>query len=83
MTPTPYEAILTNTFLRTFRKLPEDSKERIRKAIDELLVDPHRGTRLMGELEGEYRWRVGDNRIDDEKKAVNLLDVGPRRSIYN
>jgi mRNA-degrading endonuclease RelE of RelBE toxin-antitoxin system len=41
----------------------------------------------MGELEGEYRWRVGDNRIryriDEEKKAVILLDVGPRRSAYN
>jgi mRNA-degrading endonuclease RelE of RelBE toxin-antitoxin system len=41
----------------------------------------------MGELEGEHRRRVGDNRIryriDEEKKAVIPLDVGPRRSAYN
>ncbi len=41
----------------------------------------------MGELEGEYRWRVGDHRIryriNEEEKTVTLLDVGLRRSIYN
>jgi hypothetical protein len=30
----------------------------------------------MGELEGEYRRRVGDHRINEEEKTVTLLDVG-------
>jgi len=50
VTPPPYEAILPNSFLRNYRKLPEDTKDRIKKAIEEIPEDPHRGTRLMGEL---------------------------------
>lgn len=87
MTPTPYAAIIPNTFTRTYKKLPDATKQRIRKAIEDILRDPHRGTPLTGELQGQHRWRVGDHRIrytiDDEAKTVTLLHVGPRRSIYN
>jgi mRNA interferase RelE/StbE len=43
--------------------------------------------RLRGELVGLLRWRTGDYRIvykiDEEKRLVILIDVGPRKSVYD
>ena len=56
-------------------------------AIEELGSNPFVGIRLRGELDGLFRWRTGDYRIvykiDEEKRLVVLLDVGPRRVIYD
>jgi mRNA-degrading endonuclease RelE of RelBE toxin-antitoxin system len=42
---------------------------------------------LPQELDGLLRWRTGDYRrvykIDEEKRLVVLLDVGPRKAIYD
>ena len=55
-------------------------------AIEELGSNPFVGIRLRGELDGLFRWRTGDYRIvykiDEEKRLVVLLDVGPRKAIY-
>lgn len=56
-------------------------------AIEELVSSPFAGTKLRGELEGLLRWRTGGYRIaykiDEEKRLVVLLDVGPRKAIYD
>ena len=56
-------------------------------AIEELVTNPFAGIRLRGELDGLLRWRTGDYRIvykiDEEKRLVVLLDVGPRKAIYD
>ena len=77
----------TNHFLRELKKLPAYVKARVLLAIEELVSNPFAGIRLRGELDGLLRWRTGDYRIvykmDEEKRLVVLLDVGPRRAIYN
>jgi len=76
----------TNHFLRELKKLPADVKARVLLAIEELVSNPFAGIRLRGELDGLFRWRTGDYRIvykiDEEKRLVVLLDVGPRKAIY-
>jgi mRNA interferase RelE/StbE len=76
----------TNHFLRELKKLPADVKARVLLAIEELVSNPFVGIRLRGELDGLFRWRTGDYRIvykiDEEKRLVVLLDVGPRKAIY-
>ena len=76
----------TNHFLRELKKLPADVKARVLLAIEELGSNPFAGIRLRGELDGLFRWRTGDYRIvykiDEEKRLVVLLDVGPRKAIY-
>jgi mRNA-degrading endonuclease RelE of RelBE toxin-antitoxin system len=37
---------------RELKKLPEDTIQRIAKAVNELVLRPESGTRLKGELEG-------------------------------
>jgi mRNA interferase RelE/StbE len=77
----------TKHFLRELKKLPAHVKARVLLAIEELVSNPFAGIRLRGELDGLLRWRTGDYRIvykiDEEKRLVVLLDVGPRRAIYD
>ena len=77
----------TKHFLRELKKLPAHVKARVLLAIEELVSNPFAGTRLRGELDGLLRWRTGDYRIvykiDEEKRLVVLLDVGPRKAVYD
>lgn len=77
----------TKHFLRELKKLPAHVKPRVLLAIEELVSNPFAGIRLRGELDGLLRWRTGDYRIvykiDEEKRLVVLLDVGPRKAIYD
>jgi len=81
-----YGAALTKRFLRELRKQPADVKERTLRAIDEIIANPFSGVKLRGELEGLWRWRIGEYRIiyliDDSSKLAVFLDIGPRKSIY-
>ena len=81
-----YKAALTKNFLREFKKLPEDVKNRILRAIDEIVINPSLGVKLRRELEGRWRWRVGKYRIiyliDQTPQLVVFLDVGHRKTIY-
>jgi len=81
-----YKAALTKNFLREFKKLPKEVRDRILWAIDEILSNPFLGVKLRGELEGRWRWRVGKYRIiyiiDQTPQVVVFLDVGLRKTIY-
>jgi len=77
----------TKHFLRELKRLPAHAKERVLLTIEELVSNPFAGIKLRGELDGLLRWRTGDYRIiykiDEEKHLVVLLDVGPRKAIYD
>jgi len=81
-----YRPALTKRFLRELRKQPNEVKERTLRAIDEIIANPSYGVKLRGELQGYWRWRIGEYRIiyiiDDSRHLVVFLDVGPRKSIY-
>jgi mRNA interferase RelE/StbE len=80
------KAALTKSFLKELKKLPEDIKARVLKAIDGVVANPYAGIRLRGELEGFWRWRIGEYRIiyliDERSKLIVFLDIGHRRAIY-
>jgi mRNA interferase RelE/StbE len=86
MTALTYKAALTKNFLKEFNKLPENVKDKILRAIDEIVTNPFSGVKLRGELEGRWRWRVGKYRIiymiDQTPQLVVFLDVGLRKTIY-
>jgi len=76
----------TKHFLRELKKLPADVRARVLLAIEDMMSDPYAGVRLRGELGGLLRWRTGHYgivyKIDEEKRLVVLIDVGPRKSVY-
>lgn len=82
-----FQAAPTKHFLRELKKLPGGVRARTLLAIEELVSNPYAGVRLRGELSGLLRWRTGDYRIiykiDEAKRLVVIIDVGPRKSVYS
>jgi len=47
-----YRSALTRNFLREFKKLPKSVKDRISRAVDEIVVSPFLGVELRASLRG-------------------------------
>jgi mRNA interferase RelE/StbE len=72
-----------------YAKLDVNTQSRIHEAIDEIIKNPFEGfhiKKLKGELEGNYRYGLGDFRIiysvDARKKIIYINAIGPRGDIY-
>ena len=76
---------LTNTFQKKFLKLPKNIQVRIDEAIREIFLNPYAGKKLMGELEGEYTYRIGRYKIIyylDEMQNIWIETVNHRKDVY-
>lgn len=79
----------TEEALGQIAKLDKPIKKRIFDYMEDVsrLEDPRtRGKALVGNLAGQWRYRVGDYRvlckIKDELLLITVVDVGHRRNIY-
>lgn len=81
-----YEVVFLRVFLKQFRRLPRDAKSRIQVRVEELSRNPYLGLRLMGQLDGFWKDRVGQYRIiykiDEKSKAIVFYDVDLRKRVY-
>lgn len=63
-----------------------ERKQLVREALRTIAGDPFHGKPLREELSGLYSHRVGPLRIvyevDRPAKAVHVVAIGPRRTIY-
>ena len=60
-------------------------KKKIRAALHEITTDPHAGKLLKDELKGLWSYRMKRIRIIyrfTSKKYIDIIAVGPRKSIY-
>ena len=57
-----YASELAPVFLKLLGKLDKQVKERVLGALEEILKDPRRGSRLIFAQQVYFRWRVGDRR---------------------
>ncbi len=75
---------LTRGFQKSFEKLEKEAQRKIKSALKQIHTNPHKGKKLIGELEGEYSWRVGSFRIvyTIEKKDVWIETVRHRKESY-
>ncbi len=76
---------------KSFRKLNKDTRRRIKEALQKLEENKnpflHENVRaLTGQLQGDYRLRVGDYRIlftpDKERKVIFIYAILPRGKAY-
>ena len=77
--------LLTNTFKKKFKKLSLDVQSKIEKSLLSIYERPLSGKKLIGELEGEFSYRVGKYRIIyfiDENDNIWIETVGHRKDIY-
>jgi mRNA-degrading endonuclease RelE of RelBE toxin-antitoxin system len=62
-------------------------KRKIRESLRAIARDPAEGKPLQEELAGLRSYRVGALRIvysvDSPKRAVHIIAIGPRRTIYS
>ena len=84
-----YKILLHNRAAKVYKKLNDKTIARINKAVDTLKENSFYGKdirRLLGELKGKYRLRVGEYRIvfrvEEEEKVVILEDIKLRRRVY-
>lgn len=81
-----YTVIFLREFLKQFRHLPRDTKLRVRRRVTELAENPYLGIRLLGELAGYWKDRIGKYRIiyriDETKKTIILYDIDLRKRVY-
>ena len=74
-----YRARFLRTFLKEEKKLDTDMKERVIKAIEEILDEPYSGLNLKGDLKEYWKKRVGKYRIiykvDESEKIVVFFDI--------
>ena len=64
---------LTMTFQKKFQKLPINIQKKVESVLKEIYLDPYTGKKLIGELEGEFSYRIGRYRIIyfvDEKQNI-------------
>ena len=73
-------------FLKLIGKLDTQIRERVLKAIDEVLKDPRTGSQLVFSQQVCFKWRGGDYRmiytIDERKKSVTFIVVDHRSRVY-
>ena len=80
------ELRVENKVWRQTRKSPKWLKDRIVKVLVEIRENPLAGIRLHGELEGYYKYRVGDYRIvykfDSKNNLVVVVKIEHRQGVY-
>jgi mRNA interferase RelE/StbE len=81
----PYIVLASKAAARDFKRLPPETKERVRAAMEALSEEPRsQSQKLAGE--DAYRRRVGDYRIvfrvDDDAREVLVTRVKHRRDVY-
>ena len=66
----------TKLFLKKMKKLDKNTCNRILNAIENILIEPYRGSQLVFSKEKCYKWRVGDYRI------IYKTEENPHKIIY-
>lgn len=81
----PYKLRITEDTVSLIRGLHPQLKKKIRAALQEITDNPHTGKALKDELKGLLSYRIKKTRIIYRltgKKFIDILAIGPRKSIY-
>ncbi len=75
---------LADHLLELIAHLAPELKKKVRFALDEIENDPGSGKPLSDELQGYRSYKLGQWRIIYQEKtsAIEIVSLGPRRTIY-
>jgi mRNA-degrading endonuclease RelE of RelBE toxin-antitoxin system len=76
---------LTRTFQKNFLRVPKNSQSKLEAALREIHSNLMAGKKLLGDLEGEFSFRIGAYRIiyfTDQEKNIWVETVKHRRDVY-
>lgn len=83
-----YKIVFTKNAYKSFRRIPKNVVDRIRKKLDQIAKDPYTKRSNVTKLQNRsgYRLRVGDWRviydIRTDELIILVLKVGSRGEIY-
>jgi mRNA interferase RelE/StbE len=80
-----YRLVYTQRATKDISKLPAETKQRIKKALEKYVENPFLyATKMADSSLGMYRFRVGSYRIlfDIENNDIVILRIGSRDGIY-
>ena len=84
-----FKILLDRKAVKYYESLDDKTAKKINKAIELISNNPFYGTnikRLIGRLEGKYRYKVGDLRVvysvNKDKGLVFIEAIGQRGDIY-
>lgn len=81
-----YRVLLDPRAAKALKKLDEQTKERIKKNLQELAANPYQAGEPLHPSEF-WKIKTGDYRaiyqIDDNKKEIVILFVGHRKNVYD
>jgi len=81
-----YRVIFLRIFVRRFHLLHPRLRLQVRRRVQELAENPYVGLRLVGELEGFWKDRIGKYRIiykiDEPNKTLVFYDIDLRKRVY-
>lgn len=82
-----YEIIFRNPAERFLKKLDKETQKKILEKIKKLKTNPRLGKPLTGSLRGLWRLRHDYYRIiykiADLELIIYIMNIGPRRNVYN
>lgn len=81
----PYKLRISDETVSLIRGLHPDLKKKIRAALQKIIDNPCTGKALKEELQGLWSYRIKRIRIIyrfSGKKHIDIVAIGPRRSIY-
>ncbi|HDZ26968.1 hypothetical protein LCGC14_0649430 [marine sediment metagenome] len=76
---------LTKTFQKNFQKLPKNIQTKVENSLRKIHLNPYTGKKLLGELEGEFSFRLGKYRIIYfiyREKNIWIETVRHRKDVY-
>lgn len=76
---------LTKTFQKKFLKLPKNIQRQVEETLRKIYLNPYEGKKLLGELEGEFSYRIGKYRIIyfiDNEKNIWIETIRHRKDVY-
>jgi len=77
--------LLTRTFQKNFLRLPKNIQPKVEAALKKIYSNPLAGKKLLGDLEGEFSFRIGAYRIIyfiDQEKNIMVETVRHRKEVY-
>ena len=80
-----FEVFLRKKAIKSIKKLPQDTRERVREAIMKMEDFPvGLDVKKIKGTKNKYRVRVGDYRIiiELQKSMITVIDVLPREKAY-
>ncbi len=76
---------LTQTFQKNFLQLPKNIQPKVEAALKKIYQNSLAGKMLLGDLEGEFSFRIGAYRIIyfiDQEKNIWVEAVRHRKEVY-